>query len=273
MGTVPLMSDGRPGCRRRAGRRPGAPRLRRGPACVGGARAVLRRPTERAPTRRRGCRPGAAGRARWSCSSSTVSGGSSSRRRRVGAPPWPRRRAARSPRSRPPRRPPPSPRSPRASPPAVHGVGGRLPALGAGDAGARPGRTGAGEVMNVLRWRTGRGDMRRRLRRRTSSPRPLRRSRRCRPSTAVPSSLSTGFTAAHLPGTRLRRDGRSPRAGRRGARLLARGRAFRLRVLRRARQGRPRARSRASTTARSSRRSTGWWRPPRRAAPRGGAGR
>jgi predicted AlkP superfamily pyrophosphatase or phosphodiesterase len=83
-------------------------------------------------------------------------------------------------------------------PPAVHGIlGYRLrvdidgPTIG-----------GAGEVMNVLRWRTAHGDMRRQI------PPPLFQpvlpfGGRAVPAVTRSEFASTGFTAAHLTGVRL----------------------------------------------------------------------
>ncbi len=85
------------------------------------------------------------------------------------------------------------------TPPAVHGVVGyrlRLPATGAQLA------TGDDQVMNVLRWRSGAGDLRASVPARkfqTVAPfggRPI-------PAVTRAEFAATGFTAAHLAGTRL----------------------------------------------------------------------
>jgi len=83
-------------------------------------------------------------------------------------------------------------------PPAVHGIlGYRLRVDIDG-----PTTDGAGEVMNVLRWRTGHGDMRRQI------PPPLFQpvlpfGGRAVPAVTRSEFASTGFTAAHLTGVRL----------------------------------------------------------------------
>jgi len=85
-------------------------------------------------------------------------------------------------------------------PPAGHGiVGYRLrveaPAVGGGG-------EGPGEVLNVLRWRTEGGDARRRVPPRLFQPvAPF--AGRAVPAVTRSEFASTGFTAAHLGGTRL----------------------------------------------------------------------
>ena len=83
-------------------------------------------------------------------------------------------------------------------PPAVHGIVGYRVRV---DLDGLP-EAGPGEVLNVLRWRTGRGDMRRVL--------PPAHFQRVPPfgGRAVPvvtrsEFAATGFTAAHLTGSRL----------------------------------------------------------------------
>jgi predicted AlkP superfamily pyrophosphatase or phosphodiesterase len=81
--------------------------------------------------------------------------------------------------------------------PSEHGVVGYRVALE-----PPTGANGSGEVMNVLRWRSDRGDLRRRV--------PARRFQSVAPFGGAPVPVvtrsefaSTGFSAAHLAGTRL----------------------------------------------------------------------
>jgi hypothetical protein len=93
--------------------------------------------------------------------------------------------------------------------PAAHGiVGYRLRLGGAGaDAGTTPARGGPeapapGEVVNILRWRSERGDLRRRVPAARFQLVPAFQGSGV-PAVTRADFASTGFTAAHLGGTRI----------------------------------------------------------------------